>query len=122
MGKTSAKTSGLVPQPHGGALKPGGDGVSGGRPSSELRARLRGALSERIHIATDIADAGTPGDQLRALEFMGKYGLGTNKGHDEALVAQLARVTAEVFAGDERLGALREAWVRVIGGHVRGIE
>lgn len=114
----------LVTPEHGrGALRygsqPGGP-PGPGRPASALRETLRKSFADRVPILEKIADVGEPGDQLKALKIMGDFGLGTNKGHDEALVAQLARVTAEVFAGDERLGALHEAWVKVIGAHIRG--
>ena len=39
---------------------------------------------------------------------------------DEELVGLLAQVTAEVFAGDVRLEEPHDAWVRVIGAHMRG--
>lgn len=123
--KTGRNTEGVAmePQAHGGALlrQKAPNHVPGpGRPPSELRAILRKSFSDRVPILESIADTGEPADQLRAVDLMGKYGLGTNKGHDEALVSQLARVTAEVFAGDERLGVLHEAWVKVIGAHIRG--
>lgn len=41
----------LVPQPHGGALKPGGDGVSGGRPKLEYLEWCRGLLDRADHRA-----------------------------------------------------------------------
>lgn len=119
----------LVTPAHGrGALRygaqPGTNAGGTGRPASELRARLRGSLADRTAIIEEIADDGeqSAADRLKAIDLMAKYGLGANKGHDEALVAQLARVTAEVFAGDERLGELHERWVKVIGAHVRGAE
>ena len=63
----------------------------------------------------------TAGDRLRALEILAKYGLGADRSyHDEEPVGLLAQETAEVFAGDPRLEELHEAWVRVIGAHVRG--
>jgi len=40
--------------------------------------------------------------------------------HAAELVGLLAQATAEVFAGDERLEALHDAWVEVIGAHVSG--
>lgn len=58
----------LVKQPHGGALrtggKPGNAGGSG-RPPSELRARLRGAMADRIPVIEDIAD----GQVMQRKEF-----------------------------------------------------
>ena len=46
-------------------------------PPSALRAALRGAFAERVPVLQRIADTGLPADQLRALDLMGKYGLGT---------------------------------------------
>lgn len=120
--KAGKNTGGLVKQPHGGAIHQGAPSVlNGGRPASQLRERLRGSLSDRIPIIEQIADTGElPSDRLKAIDLMAKYGLGANKGHDEALVAQLARVTAEVFQDDPRLAELHERWVKVIGAHIRG--
>jgi hypothetical protein len=42
----------LVPQPHGGALRPGGDGVSGGRPPDEWKATMR-RLRDRWLVAAE---------------------------------------------------------------------
>lgn len=101
-GKTSAKTSApLVPQPHGGALQVGNPGNVGGpgRPPSAIREDLRGDFDERRRVLREIADANLPirekcpacghepkptttelvavRDRVRAIDIMGKYGLGT---------------------------------------------
>jgi hypothetical protein len=56
----------LVPQDHGGALQVGNPGNrGGGRPPSELRARLRGSFAERIPVIEDIAD----GEVMTRKEF-----------------------------------------------------
>lgn len=101
--KTTAPTTGVtkVPQPHGGALNSGGTpGNRGGlgRPSSEIKARLRGSFYDRIPTLEGIADGAVPmrqvctqcgfspdndepvtlpaatADRLRALDIMAKYG------------------------------------------------
>lgn len=60
--KSSVKTSdrpqrALVPQPHGGALLPGGTGAPGtGRPPSLVRERLVGSFAERVAVLEQIAD------------------------------------------------------------------
>lgn len=76
--KPRPKPRTLVPQAHGGALKPGGDGVSGGRPPSELRARLRGSLDSRVAILEEIADRpdASPSDRINAISLLARYGLG----------------------------------------------
>lgn len=69
----------LVEQPHGGALLEGGlPGNGGGRPSSELRARLRGCLEARLNVVLEILDdpEARPADKLGALHFLARYGLG----------------------------------------------
>ena len=88
--KTPAKTPAkrgkgeLVPQPHGGAIRRGGTNRGGtGRPASEIRARMRGSLDERIAIAEQIADnpQSSDSDRLKALDFLAKYGIGTKQEH-----------------------------------------
>lgn len=57
--KTTAPVVEQVPQAHGGALNTGGTpGNAGGsgRPSSELRERLRGTFAERVAVIEEIAD------------------------------------------------------------------
>jgi hypothetical protein len=87
----------LVPQAHGGALLTGGlPGNAGGRPPSALREAMRTALSARLGVLQDIADGRAirrvkvgaegeetelwvspdPGDRIRALDVLAKYGLG----------------------------------------------
>jgi len=101
---------------------PAGKVVPGpGRPRSEIRARLRGSLAERIAILEDIADAGEKdSDRVKAIGMMAKYGIGEANGHDDELVSALAQAVAEHFEGDERLSGLYRAWTKIIGGHIRG--
>lgn len=78
----------LIPQPGGrGALLSGGiPGNPGntqpvGRPASAIRARLRGSFEERIPVAEAIADSPTETSEarLKAVDLLGKYGLGQVK-------------------------------------------
>lgn len=47
----------MIPQPHGGALRRGGNTTPGtGRPPSAIRSRLRGAFDERVAVLEEIAD------------------------------------------------------------------
>lgn len=59
-GQKAGKTVGpIVRQPHGGAIYQGAPAnpVAGtGRPPSELRARLRGTMADRIGVVESIAD------------------------------------------------------------------
>ncbi|MFN9203858.1 MAG: hypothetical protein ACK6DP_12435 [Gemmatimonas sp.] len=50
-----------------------------GRPPSAIRAAMRTALDERLHILADIADdpSKTPIERMKALDMLGKYGMGT---------------------------------------------
>ncbi len=90
--KTSAKTPAtkpkpeLLPQPHGGALrgggKPGNRGGTG-RPPSVIRERCRGSFEDRIVVLEEIADnpKASASDRIRALDLLGKYGLGIQQQH-----------------------------------------
>ena len=76
----------LVEQPHGGKIRRGskkGNTPGTGRPASEIRARMRGSLDERIAIAEQIADnpQSSDSDRLKALDFLAKYGMGTKQEH-----------------------------------------
>lgn len=106
--KTTAKSTALIPQEHGGALRPGGTNAGGpGRPPSAVRAVLREAYEDRIPFLRALADGKpitlrtatssknakgertvtskkrvfTPGvnDRLAAMEQLARYGIGTTK-------------------------------------------
>lgn len=106
--KTTGKSTALIPQPHGGALRPGGTNVGGpGRPPSAIRAVLREAYNDRIPFLQALADGKpitlrvattsknskgertvtskrrvfTPGvgERLAAMEQLARYGIGTTK-------------------------------------------
>lgn len=106
--KTTAQTTALIPQDHGGALRPGGTNAGGpGRPPSAIRAVLREAYEDRIPFLQALADGKpitlrtatsskhsdgkrtveskrrvfTPGvaDRLAAMEQLARYGIGTTK-------------------------------------------
>lgn len=75
----------LVKPAHGKGLlrhgsEPGGP-PGPGRPASEIRKRLRGSFEERIQILEEIADGKEQSapDRMKAIDLMGKYGLGTTK-------------------------------------------
>lgn len=67
-------------QPKRTALTPS-DAVAAkrGRPKTEVRDAMRYALEDRIPLLMRIADDedATPGDRLKALELLARYGLGT---------------------------------------------
>lgn len=114
-----------VPQPHGGALVPGaGRGPSAGapnagRPPSAVRALLRESFAARVTLAERIADDPTlsAADRLRALDLMGRYGLGTTRELSveevkERLGATIAAVRTLVPTehAEPLLAKLREVW------------
>ena len=81
-----ARTRGgpFVPGPdprRGRGPKPGAPNA--GRPPSVIRERCRGSFEERIAVLEEIADdpGVSAGDRIRALDLLGKYGLGTQQQH-----------------------------------------
>lgn len=77
----------LIPQKHGGALYAGGvpGNRGGGRPPSAVRQLAREAFEARIPMLADLADDSQQRtrDRIRAIDVLGKYGLGQAKGLDE---------------------------------------
>jgi len=121
----SRKKSRRIPQPHGGVLIPGaGRGPAkgapnAGRPPSAVRAILREAFAARVTLAAEIAD--DPGlaasERLRALDLLGRYGLGTTRDVSvddvkERLAETIAAVRRIVPApyAEELLVKLRGVW------------
>lgn len=49
-----------------------------GRPPDAVRAACRVAFDERVPMLAELADNGTPEIRLRALDMLGRYGLGTS--------------------------------------------
>jgi hypothetical protein len=73
-----------IPAHGGGLLRQGGTNRGGpGRPPSAVKAAMREAIDERLHILEAIADdpRTPPRDRIRALELLARYGLGV--GEDE---------------------------------------
>lgn len=115
----------LVAQPHGGALRrgstPGTNGGGPGRPSSEIKRIMRGALADRIPLVLEIVDAKVPvreqcpacghepeptelaekqpsyDDRLRGFEFLAKHGLENENGIPSAEVRRRLTRTIEVI-------------------------
>ncbi len=84
--KAVARTRGgpFVPGPdprRGRGPKPGAPNA--GRPPSVIRERCRGSFEDRIAVLEEIADdaRANAGDRIRALDLLGKYGLGTQQQH-----------------------------------------
>ncbi len=90
----------LRPQPHGGALFHGGvPGHRGGtgRPPSAIRERCRGGFDRRIRVLEEIADDPLmpTRDRIRAIDLLGKYGLGTHQEKPEEEDRQIVFVVRE---------------------------
>jgi hypothetical protein len=86
-----------VPAHGKGLLRQGGT-KSPGRPASSIRRALRRGLAKRIPILEQIADTDEKSaDRLKALDLMGKYGLGTEKHitHDD--VRERLQATIEII-------------------------
>jgi hypothetical protein len=114
-----------IPQPHGGALVPGGGrgpkpgAPNAGRPPSAIRALMRESFAVRIPLAEAIADNPriSPADRLRALDLLGRYGLGTTRELSveevrERLTQTIVAVRAIVPARhvETLLATLRQVW------------
>jgi hypothetical protein len=120
--KIAVKLPVLSSQPHGGALYSGGvpgHPGAGGRPPSVLRQRLRGSFEERIPVLEEIADDSDadPQDRIRALDILGKYGIGTVREVTADEVRERLRTTVGIIrealapaVADALLSRLKEVW------------
>jgi hypothetical protein len=121
----------LVPQPHGGALKPGGTignrGGHGRRPD-RIKRLAQKLLLPRLHILAHIADgtsvalgeeglkfvAPTPGERTAAIRALKEIGMGeTGSVSDvrERLKRQVAVIRGQdTWTQEELLVALTEVW------------
>ncbi len=119
--KSSAKASVLVPQAHGGAIRVGNPGNSGGkpgrsgRPTSLIRRKCALAFANRVKALAEIADGKTVqrqrldgvetqteisaevSDRLKAIDLLGKYGLGTVKEVSSEQVKERVQATLLVL-------------------------
>ncbi len=104
----------LVPQAHGGALRHGGTNKGGpGRPPSLIRSLFRDSFANRLWVLEDVADgepmvrvrdalgnetgatrSASPGDRIKAVDVLGKYGLGTQ-------VEEIGTQTIEIILRNE---------------------
>lgn len=111
----------LEPQPQGGYLLR--EGPVGGAPPAELRRRMRGHMSEQMHVAIAIlaSEESSNRDKLNALEFLAKYGLGqrAEKFDPEMIKALALAVQAEVEDRDV-LRRIERRWSEVLREYVVG--
>ena len=104
---TPVETPATMPGRNGGTLRRGGsNGGAGGRPLSAIRLLVRDSFAQLIPRLIEIAqseDASTS-DQLRAIDLLGKYGLGTTvtetttDGHD--VITRIVEVPAKLSSED----------------------
>lgn len=92
----------LVPQPHGGALKRGGNTKPGtGRPPSEIRRAALRSLDQRLKVLNEIADKKTArdADRIAAVKALASIGLGASMAMSEVrqkLEATVAMIEASL--------------------------
>lgn len=55
-----------------------------GRPPDVVRRACREAFADRVTMLAELADTGTPDVRLKALDMLGRYGLGTSFSLDTA--------------------------------------
>jgi hypothetical protein len=102
-----------------------------GRPTNELRAKMRGQLGTVLEEIDELMQKREPceecgrrftdNDMVRLGDFLAKYGIGTVKaGIDEALMRALAADVAAEVEGDEVLKRIRDRWVMTLGAHATG--
>lgn len=77
--KSTRKPSPIERDPSLRGRGPAKGAPNAGRPPSLIRASMREALADRLHILADIADdpTVTPTERMKALDLLGKYGMGT---------------------------------------------
>ena len=137
----------LIPQPHGGALRPGGNwgNRGGGRIPSQIRGTLREIFEDSLDTLRDFTQGRAvltlttrcekcghekeggeypmplkASDVTKAMDIAAKYGIGTPvKGFDDALVQELGAAVSEELDPDA-WEQIRAKWIGIIGRHVRG--
>ena len=82
----------------------------------KLKARAAG---QGGYIEFEGAMSASISDRIRAIDLALRYGVGTEDHYDEGLVGKLAQATRTVITADQ-VEAMHNAWVQVIGKHVRG--
>jgi hypothetical protein len=134
--KSPAKTPMRVPRHGRGLLRVGGTNAGGtGRPPSVIRERCRGSFEQRIPTLEQIADgepiqkmrlpdgeeidaliSASPGDRIKAIDALGKYGMTANRVDQEEVRARLARTVhkiselADTGTAEAILAALDRIW------------
>ena len=121
---TGGKPGGLVRQPHGGAIKQGGNhgNKGGGRPRDEIRELLQKDLTAARKQLREKLDAGglTFGEVLRYAEFAGRFTVPLPQaGYDKALIDELYSTVEKSIEGldgaPEIMHRIRKGWSKSLG-------
>lgn len=105
--QTPPKTPTLRPAKNGGLLRVGNPGNKGGtgRPRDAVRATMLEALDKRVATLERLADSDDPAVQIRAIEALAKYGLGTSNELDSRVKDE--RVWTRQERADRALSLLK---------------
>lgn len=101
--QTPKVKGGLVVPEHGrGKIwqGPAANPVAGpGRPADAIRAAMRGSLESRLSVLEQIIDSAMhdPGDRIRAIDVLAKYGLGTKDELDISTHPDAQRFVKQVY-------------------------
>jgi hypothetical protein len=103
----------MVAQPHGGALKEGGDHARPGRPRNEVRELAAQLLKDKLlPRAVEVIGASTDGDlHLRAIEKLTEVGF-----NEKIRVAQTQAAGRAAAAAASKSGSSASVEVHVSGG------
>ena len=74
-----------MPGKNGGVLRVGGTNPNAGRPRDVVRAAMLSALDERLPRLIELAHCGEPAVEIKAMEMLARYGLGTSNELDTRL-------------------------------------
>ena len=111
-----------VRQPHGGALNAGGTpGNKGGRPPSAIRQACRDDFDQlRVKLVTIARSRkAREYDRIRAIEVLGRFGLGEQRISDADVRAALEKTVGEIRAllprdqAEVVLAAIAPFWLEI---------
>ena len=121
---SGGKPGALVRQPHGGAIKRGGNhgNKGGGRPRNEIRELLRKDLAAAREQLRERLDSGTLTftEIVKYAEFAGRYTVPVPKaGYDQALIDELYSAVEKGIEGlddaPEIMQRIRKRWCQILG-------
>ena len=116
----------LIPQPHGGALLPGGmkGNRGGGQPPNRIREAFRIDLEtarQRISVILDDPDA-DPKDIISIFDKLAKYSIGEKRDGvvvDPELLNEFFAVVGRFISDEKALETIRTEWLDVLGNKLR---